>query len=129
VKRHDGKPFTANDVKCTFDKVRDLTPDKFRKNPRKAWFSNVRDITVQGDNEVTFHLERPQPALLALLASGLFADLPVPHLGAGAAHGADRHRAVQVRLVQAERSRSRWRAIRTTGSRGGRISTGSRTPS
>ena len=70
VKWHDGKPFTANDVKCTFDKVRDLTQDKFRKNPRKAWFSTVRDITVQGDDEVTFHLERPQPALLALLASG-----------------------------------------------------------
>ena len=70
VKWHDGKPFTAADVKCTFDKVRDQATDKFRKNPRKAWYANVRDITVQGDGEVTFHLNRPQPALLALLASG-----------------------------------------------------------
>ncbi len=70
VKWHDGKPFTANDVKCTFDKVRDLTQDKFRKNPRKAWFANVREITVLGTDEVTFHLNRPQPAILAMLASG-----------------------------------------------------------
>ncbi len=70
VKWHDGKPFSANDVKCTFDKVRDLTQDKFRKNPRKAWYANVRDITVQGTDEVTFHLNRPQPAILAMLASG-----------------------------------------------------------
>jgi len=30
----------------------------------------LAEISVQGDNEVTFHLARPQPALLALLASG-----------------------------------------------------------
>ena len=70
VKWHDGKPFSANDVKCTFDKVMDKTQDKFRKNPRKAWFNNVREITVQGSDEVTFHMERPQPAMLAMLASG-----------------------------------------------------------
>ena len=70
VKWHDGKPFTANDVKCTFDKVMDRAADKFRKNPRKAWFANVREITVQGDDTVTFHMNRPQPAILAMLASG-----------------------------------------------------------
>ncbi len=30
----------------------------------------VTDVTVKGDDEVTFHLARPQPSLLAMLASG-----------------------------------------------------------
>src|ERR1700746_1243779 len=35
-----------------------------------AWYSNVKEVATKGDYEVTFHLNRPQPALLALLASG-----------------------------------------------------------
>ena len=70
VKWHDGKPFTAADVKCTWDRLRGLGTDKFRLNPRKAWYRNVEDITTNGDHEVTFHLKRPQPYLIALLASG-----------------------------------------------------------
>jgi peptide/nickel transport system substrate-binding protein len=70
VKWHDGKPFTAADVKCTWDALRGLSADKFRINPRKAWYRNVEDITTNGDYEVTFHLQRPQPYLIALLASG-----------------------------------------------------------
>ena len=70
VKWHDGKPFTASDVKCTFDKVLERTTDKFRKNPRKSWFENVKEITVNGTDEVTFMLNRPQPSILAMLASG-----------------------------------------------------------
>ena len=34
---HDGKPFTANDVKCTWDTLLGKSPEKFRLNPRKAW--------------------------------------------------------------------------------------------
>jgi peptide/nickel transport system substrate-binding protein len=70
VRWHDGKPFTAEDVKCTWDALRGLAADKFRINPRKAWYRNVEDITTDGDYEVTFHLKRPQPYLIALLASG-----------------------------------------------------------
>ena len=70
VKWHDGKPFTAKDVKCTFDMVMDKSPTKFRKNPRKTWYENVVEVTTNGDFEATFNLKRPQPALLALLASG-----------------------------------------------------------
>ena len=44
--------------------------DKLRVNPRKSWYSNVEAVTTNGDYEVTFHLKRPQPALLTLLASG-----------------------------------------------------------
>jgi peptide/nickel transport system substrate-binding protein len=70
VKWHDGQPFTAKDVKCTFDLIQDKSKDKLRKNPRKGWFENVTDVTPNGDYEVTFHLKRPQPSVLAMLASG-----------------------------------------------------------
>jgi peptide/nickel transport system substrate-binding protein len=70
VKWHDGKPFTAADVKCTWDLLMGTGSDKLRINPRKSWYSNVQDVTTRGDYEITFHLKQPQPALLALLASG-----------------------------------------------------------
>ena len=44
--------------------------DKLRLNPRGGWYHNVEEVTVNGDSEAVFHLKRPQPALLALLASG-----------------------------------------------------------
>jgi peptide/nickel transport system substrate-binding protein len=70
VKWHDGKPFTAADVVCTWDLLTDKRPDKLRLNPRKAWYANLTEVTTRGDYEVTFHLKRPQPAFLAMLASG-----------------------------------------------------------
>jgi peptide/nickel transport system substrate-binding protein len=70
VKWHDGKPFTAADVKCTWDMLAGKSSEKFRINPRKAWYRNLAEVTTNGDYEVTFHLKRPQPALLTLLASG-----------------------------------------------------------
>src|SRR5882762_8379587 len=70
VKWHDGKPFTAKDVKCTWDLLGGKTNEKLRLNPRKSWYSNLEEVTTNGDFEVTFRLNRPQPALLAMLASG-----------------------------------------------------------
>jgi peptide/nickel transport system substrate-binding protein len=70
VKWHDGAAFTANDVKCTWDRLAGRSSDKFRINPRRAWYRNLAEVTTNGDAEVTFHLKRPQPGLLALLASG-----------------------------------------------------------
>jgi peptide/nickel transport system substrate-binding protein len=71
VKWHDGKPFTAADVKCTWDLLEGKTREKLRLNPRKAWYRNLSEVTTKGDDEVTFHLKRPQPYLLVLLASGV----------------------------------------------------------
>ena len=71
VKWHDGKPFTAADVKCTWEMLKGEGAEKLRVNPRKAWYTNLVRITTNGDYEVTFHLKRPQPAFLALLASGM----------------------------------------------------------
>jgi peptide/nickel transport system substrate-binding protein len=70
VKWHDGVPFTAADVKCTFDLVQGNGEAKLRANPRKEWWNNVADVTADGDYQVVIHLKRPQPALLTLLASG-----------------------------------------------------------
>jgi peptide/nickel transport system substrate-binding protein len=70
VKWHDGKPFTAKDVKCTWDMLAGKSNERLRINPRKAWYRSLEEVTTNGDYEVTFHLKRPQPALLSLLASG-----------------------------------------------------------
>ncbi|MBV8189801.1 MAG: ABC transporter substrate-binding protein [Alphaproteobacteria bacterium] len=70
VSWHDGKPFTAADVKCTFDLLGGTAPENFKVNFRKGWYANVASVIVKGDNEVVFELKAPQPALLGLLASG-----------------------------------------------------------
>jgi peptide/nickel transport system substrate-binding protein len=70
VKWHDGKPFTANDVVCTWELLQGTAKDKLRLNPRKEWYNNVERVTADSDLQATFHLKRPQPALLTLLASG-----------------------------------------------------------
>jgi peptide/nickel transport system substrate-binding protein len=70
VKWHDGKPFTAKDVVCTMNLLTGKAKDKLRRNPRGAWYGNVERTEAKGDYEVTIHVKRPQPSLLALLASG-----------------------------------------------------------
>jgi len=70
VKWHDGQPFSAKDVVCTFDLVNGKL-EGMRKSPRKIWYDNVEKVTADSDTQVTFHLEAPQPSLLNLLASGL----------------------------------------------------------
>jgi peptide/nickel transport system substrate-binding protein len=70
VKWHDGKPFTAEDVKCTWDLLTGKSSQRLRLNPRKSWYHNLEEVITNGDFEVTFHLHRPQPAFVALLASG-----------------------------------------------------------
>jgi len=70
VKWHDGQPFTAKDVKCTWDLLLGKLQEKLRANPRKAWYQNLEGVTADADLTATFHLKRPQPAIIALLASG-----------------------------------------------------------
>ncbi len=70
VKWHDGKPFTAADVKCTWDLLQGKAATKLRVNPRRSWYGNLVEVTADSDDTASFHLKRPQPALLTLLASG-----------------------------------------------------------
>src|SRR5262249_52094865 len=69
---HDGRPFSAKDVKHTFDLLREA-PDaagKLRLNPRREWYSNIEAIDAVDPRTVVFRLKRPQPSLLLMLASG-----------------------------------------------------------
>src|SRR5947209_11293446 len=70
VNWHDGKRFTAADVKCTWDLLQGKAKEKLRLNAREAWWANLDNVTVDNDYQATFHLKRPQPAFLAFLASG-----------------------------------------------------------
>jgi peptide/nickel transport system substrate-binding protein len=67
---HDGKPFTAKDVQCTWDTLLGKRKPALRKNPRKSWYGNLDKVTADNDYQATFHLKRAQPSMLALLASG-----------------------------------------------------------
>jgi peptide/nickel transport system substrate-binding protein len=71
VRWHDGKPFTAKDVQCTWHRLNGIDAEYLRRNPRKIWYENLKEVTLNGDYEATFHLTKPQPSLLAMLASGL----------------------------------------------------------
>ena len=70
VKWHDGMPFTARDVQCTWDMLQGKAAAKFRINPRKSWYWNLDRVTTEGDYQATLHLRQRQPAFIALLASG-----------------------------------------------------------
>jgi peptide/nickel transport system substrate-binding protein len=76
VKWHDGKPFTAKDVRCTWDLLLETSSDRLCGSPLKFWYGNLEQITTSGDYEVTFHLKRPEPAFLMLLADGYSAIYP-----------------------------------------------------
>ena len=70
VKWHDGKPFTAADVKCTYDLLdRQGKGEAASQLPRGLVLQSRRGHD-QRRTEATFHLKRPQPAFLSLLASG-----------------------------------------------------------
>jgi peptide/nickel transport system substrate-binding protein len=72
VKWHDGAPFSAKDVKATFDMLRESpdAPARLRINPRRDWYANVESVDAVDPPTVVFKLKRPQPSLLMMLASG-----------------------------------------------------------
>ena len=113
---HDGKPFTAADVKCTWDLLADRGEETFKVNFRKGWYANVEAVTVNGDYEAQFHLKMPQPAILALLASGFTPVYPChvsPRDMRRAPSERGRSNSSSTRATKA----SRLPAIRTIGSR------------
>jgi peptide/nickel transport system substrate-binding protein len=70
IKWHDGKPFTAADVKCSFELRLGTAPEKLALNFQTSGLFNLGAVTTNGDWEVTFHLKRPQPAFPMSLAGG-----------------------------------------------------------
>jgi peptide/nickel transport system substrate-binding protein len=110
VKWHDGQPFTAKDVQCTWRMLigRSDVAD-FHRNPRKVWYGKLKDVTVNGDYEATFELSEPQPSLPVLLASAFSPVYPchVPQqvmrtkpVGTGPFKLAEFRRGDQIRLVR-----------------------------
>jgi peptide/nickel transport system substrate-binding protein len=77
VKWHDGMPFTARDVQCTWRMLigKGDVAD-FHRNPRRVWYNKLQDVTINGDYEATFELSAPQPSLPVLLASSFSAVYP-----------------------------------------------------
>src|SRR5439155_14530744 len=55
VKWHDGQPFTAKDVVCTWDLMLETGKEKLRFNPRKSFYKNLDRVTANSNYEVTFH--------------------------------------------------------------------------
>ena len=47
VSWHDGKPFTGKDVQCTWHRLNGIEPEYFRRNPRKIWYENLKEVTPQ----------------------------------------------------------------------------------
>lgn len=74
VQWHDGQPFTAADVKHTFDLVR--SPPEGVASLRRDLLGAVVSIDVADDHTVSFTLSRPQPAFLQILAIGWMLVLP-----------------------------------------------------
>jgi peptide/nickel transport system substrate-binding protein len=78
VKWHDGKPFTAQDVKCTWDLLAGKTNEKLRINPRRSWYGKRR----RGDPKRRFpgHLPAEAAAAGSLGITGfrLGGDLSLP---------------------------------------------------
>src|SRR5881227_921787 len=74
---HDGKPFTARDVQCTWRMLigKGDVAD-FHRNPRRIWYTKLQDVSINGDHEATFELSEPQPSLPVLLASAFSAVYP-----------------------------------------------------
>jgi peptide/nickel transport system substrate-binding protein len=71
VRWHDGKPFTSDDVKCTWEQLIGKRDIGLRKNPRRSWYFNLRGVSTPGPLEVVFELAEPQPSFLVMLAGGM----------------------------------------------------------
>ena len=107
VKWHDGKPFTATDVKCTWDLLTGKVEREAAHQPAQILVPQPRGGHHQW--RLRGHLS---PEAAAAVVSGaarlrLVAGLSLPCAAARDAPASDRHRPVQIRRVQAERIRSR----------------------
>jgi len=66
VKWHDGKPFTAKDVECTWDLLSGKSSEKLRVNPRKDWYPQPRGEAIDGGRAP---ISRPAPRPNARVAA------------------------------------------------------------
>src|SRR5690348_7850781 len=67
IKFHDGSPFSAADVKATFDRIR--KPPEGVISARQALYRDITDIETPDPLTVVFKLSKPNAAMLVFLAS------------------------------------------------------------
>ena len=125
VKRHDGKPFTAADVKCTGDLLQGKAQDKLRLNAREAWWINLDQVTADSDLQATFH-----PCRRGSRRSWRCSPRALPRsirvMCRPRRCGSTRSAPGRSCLPNSSRTnRSRWSRTRITGNRGCPISTAS----
>ena len=60
---HDGKPFTAEDVKATYDWLRD--PPKGQQSQRTTAARNIQSVEISDPKTVRFKLKQPQASFLS----------------------------------------------------------------
>jgi peptide/nickel transport system substrate-binding protein len=65
VKFHDGTPFTAKDVKATFDRVLDPT----KKMTARGNHAKIKSVEVVDDHTVRFHTDGPYPLFVERLTA------------------------------------------------------------
>ena len=103
VRWHDGQPFTAKDVQCTWDMLLGKSAAKFRINPRKSWYWNLD----RGHNRWRWRGGVSPEAAAAGVGRAarfrIFAGLSLSRATAGDAPAPDRQRPIQIRIVQAQR--------------------------
>jgi peptide/nickel transport system substrate-binding protein len=67
VKFHDGSAFSAEDVKATYDRIRD--PQAGARSVRKAAYEDIASIETPDRLTVVFRLKKPNASMLANFAS------------------------------------------------------------
>jgi peptide/nickel transport system substrate-binding protein len=67
VKFHDGTPLTADDVKYTFDSIRDPS----LKSPKRSSTSPIKEIRVIDKHTISFVLKRPFAPFLSNMIQGI----------------------------------------------------------
>ena len=107
VKWHDGQPFTAADVKCTWDLLLDKRSEKLRLNPRKTGYDNLAAVDRQ--RRLRGHLS-PEAAAAGFSDAArrwFLSDLSVPRIAGADAAAPDRHRPLQIRRISSPTKTSR----------------------
>jgi peptide/nickel transport system substrate-binding protein len=82
---HDGEPFTAEDVKFTFERV--------ARDPllvRHSYYSHISEVEIVNDFEVIFHTSRPDPILPSNLSRNGASVIPQHYFEAVGAEQAAR---------------------------------------
>ena len=102
VSWHDGKPFTAADVKCTWDLILGNGSGQTARQPAQVLVPQPR-VGQHQRRHGDVPSEKAAAGLYCAACLGLFAGLSVSRPAAEHAAAPDRHRAVQIRLLQAER--------------------------